>query len=69
MQLMPAFNSSSRNSNALFWPPWAPSIHVLHTPTCIQTIHTHKVKIKIMHCSQCLVIHKIQIVKPLLFVN
>lgn len=34
-------NSSSRRSYALFWPLLLPGMHVVHSHTCRQNIHTH----------------------------
>ena len=34
--------SSSRGSRTLFWPLWAPIMHLVQRLTCRQNIHTHK---------------------------
>lgn len=38
--------SSSRESEAFFFPPWAPSTHVMHRKTYKQNAHAHKIKKK-----------------------
>ena len=35
-------NSRSGGSNALFWPPWKPGTHVMHSYTCWEITHTQK---------------------------
>lgn len=37
-------NSSTMGSSALFWLQRVPGIHVVHIHTCMQNIHTHKIK-------------------------
>lgn len=37
--------STSRGSNALFWPPQAPGKHTTHRYTCRQNMHIHQIKI------------------------
>lgn len=36
------YNSSSSGSDALFWLPQSPDMHMVHIPICGQNIHTHK---------------------------
>jgi hypothetical protein len=45
-QLRTICNSNSRGSDALFWPPWVPQVHMLHRAACRQNTQTHKIKIK-----------------------
>jgi hypothetical protein len=35
---------SNYRSNAIFWPLWAPDMHMVHIHTCKQNTHTHKAK-------------------------
>jgi hypothetical protein len=46
--LTTSYNSSSRGSNALFRPPWAPGTYLLLRHTCKENTHTYKIKIKVL---------------------
>jgi hypothetical protein len=37
-----AFNSSSRGSDAPYWPPW--TLHPLGAQACMKNIYSHKIK-------------------------
>lgn len=39
-----SYNSSSRESNTLFWPLQVPGMYKLHSHTCRQSNYTHKIK-------------------------
>ena len=41
--LQPSTNSSSKSSNGLFWPPWAPGTHKVHIETHKQNTFTDKI--------------------------
>lgn len=41
----PNYDSSSRGSDTLLWPPQAPCTHMVHILTCSHNTHTHKIKI------------------------
>jgi hypothetical protein len=41
-------NSSSRGSEALFWPPSAPVTPVVYKCACRQNTHAHKIENKIL---------------------
>lgn len=42
-QLTAYYNSSSRESNTLFWPLPAPRTDVVHRQICRQNTHIHKI--------------------------
>jgi hypothetical protein len=35
---METYKTSSKKTNALFWPPWVLDTHILHIRTCRQTL-------------------------------
>ena len=41
------FNSNSKGSHALFWPPWAPGTHMVYRKTCRQNTCTCKINNKL----------------------
>lgn len=38
---LPHLKSNSKGSSALFWPEWAPGVHVVHIHTCGQKDHSY----------------------------